>query len=299
MASLSQMTSLNPADIFTKLKFLAGIVFGMFGFMHVLGGLVYALNARERAALVARLTSKSTGFGFRQHAGTCAWTWRIQEQDISQEASQPAPASHTIPSEKMRRDAMRCHTIRCDDDDDCFQWGGGARKGPKPQLRDAMPGCPMRSRYLFIPDQARCDATDPARALRLGARQVGNLSGPIAELARVVGCPAVRLRAAIPEELLGGTTMAGAVGRSAGDLSAGSLQSTARHLARRLSALTRGVPRRISTIHQARPASFSRTLFPHAFQYPFARVGLPRTAPFRRLRGHPLKMHCLCAAHPL
>ena len=33
MASASQMTSLNPNDIFTKLKFLAAIIFGMFGFM--------------------------------------------------------------------------------------------------------------------------------------------------------------------------------------------------------------------------------------------------------------------------
>ena len=84
MASLSQMTSLNPNDIFTKLKFLAGIVFGMFGFMHVLGGVVYALDARARAELLARLKSKSVGF--RQHAGTGAWTWHIQGEDHEEEA---------------------------------------------------------------------------------------------------------------------------------------------------------------------------------------------------------------------
>ena len=81
---------------------------------------------------------------------------------------------------------------------------------------------------------------DPIRTASHGVplrAQVGHLTGPIAELARAVGCPVVRLRAAIPEELLGGVSLAGSVGRSRG-LSADSLQRTARHLARRLMSLT-------------------------------------------------------------
>ena len=103
VASLSQMTSLNPADIFTKLKFLAGIVFGMFGFMHALGGALHALDAREHAALLVRLKSK--GIGFHKHAGTGAWTWHLQEAEHGQEA-RPA-ARHS----RLRR-LGRCGLVR-------------------------------------------------------------------------------------------------------------------------------------------------------------------------------------------
>ena len=76
----------------------------------------------------------------------------------------------------------------------------------------------------------------------------------MADLAKAIGCPVVRLRAAIPEELLaGGTSLAGAVGRTRG-LSAESLQSTARHLARRLSTVTSAMsPLRRLSQAQARP----------------------------------------------
>ena len=93
VASLSQMTSLDPADIFTKLRVLAAIVFSMFGAMHALGGVVHALDARSRAVLLARLKSK--GVGFRQHAGTGAWTWHIRGQDPDQEARPDPLATHT------------------------------------------------------------------------------------------------------------------------------------------------------------------------------------------------------------
>lgn len=44
---------------------------------------------------------------------------------------------------------------------------------------------------------------------------VGHLEGPLAELCRVIGTPVVRVRAAVPEELLGGD-LASALGRSIG-----------------------------------------------------------------------------------
>ena len=42
VAALRQMTSLDPKDIFTKLKFLAAIVSSAFGLMHVIAALMYA-----------------------------------------------------------------------------------------------------------------------------------------------------------------------------------------------------------------------------------------------------------------
>ena len=61
---------------------------------------------------------------------------------------------------------------------------------------------------------------------------MAHLDGPLTELAAVLGVPVVRLRAAIPEELLPGSLMQ-ALGRSRG-LSAKALTASAPDLLRKI-----------------------------------------------------------------
>ena len=60
---------------------------GMFGFMHVLAGAVYALEAGDRSGFASRM--QSSELGFRQ-GGTGAWTWTGGEDEVhDQEARLP------------------------------------------------------------------------------------------------------------------------------------------------------------------------------------------------------------------
>ena len=88
VASLSQMTSLNPADIFTKLKFLAGIAFGMFGLMHALAGAAWGLDAGAQRRMRGRLMSRNAGFVRLPPGGARAkvWTWAFEEEEHSHAA---------------------------------------------------------------------------------------------------------------------------------------------------------------------------------------------------------------------
>ena len=76
--------------------------------------------------------------------------------------------------------------------------------------------------------------------------------GHISKLAAVFGCPVIRLRTAIPEELLSGG-MAAALGRSRG-LSAEALQETARLLQRHIQAASS----QRKSLAQARPLESAR-----------------------------------------
>ena len=88
----------------------------------------------------------------------------------------------------------------------------------------------------------RCELQEAGTAI---ARPVGQL----AELASIFGVPLVRLRCAIPEELLQGS-LAAAMGRATG-ISAKSIQTSARELRRRLEAARR--PTRISSLKERMP----------------------------------------------
>lgn len=77
MASLDQLTSLNPNDIFTKLKTIAAIVFGFFGAMHVLSAVAFALDKAHATGLVKAVRSKQ--FGYREEVNG-AWTWALQQE---------------------------------------------------------------------------------------------------------------------------------------------------------------------------------------------------------------------------
>lgn len=77
MASLDQLTSLNPADIFTKLKTIAAIIFAFFGAMHVLSACAYALDRKYAFDLIKAVKAKQFGFQ-EEHNG--AWTWAVQQE---------------------------------------------------------------------------------------------------------------------------------------------------------------------------------------------------------------------------
>lgn len=75
VASLSDMLSVTPAEIVTKLRFIAIVIFGLFGLMHVLAA-VSALRDRASArAELARLCGAE--FGFREDGK--AWVWDLRQ----------------------------------------------------------------------------------------------------------------------------------------------------------------------------------------------------------------------------
>jgi hypothetical protein len=142
VASASDLTDINPADLTTKLRMLFGVVIGLFGLMHV-GALVGRVqDGVEQSASLAHLRSRSLGFT-AQKGG--AWTWRCTQ------------------------DAVSAH-------------GHGTR-------------------------------------------------GSLVELARLIGMPYIRLRAALPEALLPGSVAAAtgcAAGLSASYVSTGELSKAVR-----------------------------------------------------------------------
>lgn len=75
VASLDQMLSLDPADIFIKIRVLAGIVVGLFGLMNAGAAVAYALDLRYRSKELRALL-KVKPFGFRAHRSG-AWTWHL------------------------------------------------------------------------------------------------------------------------------------------------------------------------------------------------------------------------------
>jgi hypothetical protein len=74
VCSLSDLLSLKPGDIVTKLKTLFIVVCVLFGAMNIGASAGFGLDVRERAAVVARLHTPPCGF--RQTEGG-AWLWRF------------------------------------------------------------------------------------------------------------------------------------------------------------------------------------------------------------------------------
>ena len=58
------------------------------------------------------------------------------------------------------------------------------------------------------PHQLRCPELIPS-VRSFGSPQVGYLGGPLARLAQVIGVPVIRLRLAIPEEMIAGSVANG------------------------------------------------------------------------------------------
>lgn len=76
MASLDQMLSLNPRDIFTKLRVLLGVVVAIFSVMNILAGVTFALDRRWQQVNARKLMSGFT-FGFETRPFG-AWTWSLE-----------------------------------------------------------------------------------------------------------------------------------------------------------------------------------------------------------------------------
>ena len=84
VASLSAMTSLNPADIFTKLKALAAIIFTLFGAMHLFGAWLLLSDERAKASTLARLRNRRSGY-FAAPGG--AWLWDLRHAEVKDQGA--------------------------------------------------------------------------------------------------------------------------------------------------------------------------------------------------------------------
>jgi hypothetical protein len=154
VCSAHDLTSLDPRDIFTKLRMLAGVVIGLFCVMH-LGAALGALQDRsERQRTLARLHSRALGFTPCDSGDEAAWVWELRQEAVK--------------------------------------------------------------------------------------RDLDTLAGPAANAARLVGMPYIRLRAALPEELLPGGSVATATGRACG-LSAAAVEANSRDYLRSLALPSAGV----------------------------------------------------------
>ena len=91
--SLSDMMSLSPGDIITKLRFLFIVVIGLFGFMNVGAVIAFFLDASERKHTLARLLCEDTGFR-EQPDG--AWTWRIEQAPMRSAVEAPRGSAMTL-----------------------------------------------------------------------------------------------------------------------------------------------------------------------------------------------------------
>jgi hypothetical protein len=87
MASLSDMVSLNPADLVTKLKFLFIVVIALFGAMNVGAAIGSAQDARERHKVVRKLREPEAGYR-QTEAG--AWVWRFHLEPLQDDIDAPS-----------------------------------------------------------------------------------------------------------------------------------------------------------------------------------------------------------------
>ena len=90
--SLSDMLSLNPADIVTKLRMLFIVVIVLFGVMNAGAVVGYVLDARERQRLVYQLQRPETEFAELPGG---VWTWTLKQLPLSSTVEAPtgsAPA---------------------------------------------------------------------------------------------------------------------------------------------------------------------------------------------------------------
>ena len=141
-------------------------------------------EGHDRAEWALRLRSRV--LGFRQHTATGAWTWDIKhEEDDQQARRQPRSA---------RLATSTC--VPC-----CFGlWRGRTEsdvvRTPIYEHSEGSEGTPFDHRLRSVKIFSFC-------------LQVGSLASPLAKLAQVIGVPLIRLRLAIPEEMLPGSIGSG------------------------------------------------------------------------------------------
>ena len=87
VCSLSDLLSLKPGDLVTKLRLLFIVVCCLFGGMNVGAAFGYAMDQRERAAVAARLRHPACGFRVA-HDGT--WLWRFGLDPLQSEMDSPS-----------------------------------------------------------------------------------------------------------------------------------------------------------------------------------------------------------------
>jgi hypothetical protein len=87
--SLSDMTSLSPGDIVTKLRFLFIVVIVLFGFMNVGAIIAFFMDARERRATLAALQGADTGFECAP-GPRGAWTWSCAQAPLTRAVEAPS-----------------------------------------------------------------------------------------------------------------------------------------------------------------------------------------------------------------
>ena len=91
--SLSDMLSLDPADIVTKLKFLFIVVIVLFGIMNVGAVAGYVLDTRDRKKMVQQLQLPETDF-LELDGGV--WTWAFKQAPLDSEVEAPRGSAPTL-----------------------------------------------------------------------------------------------------------------------------------------------------------------------------------------------------------
>jgi hypothetical protein len=94
--SLSDMTSLSPGDIVTKLKFLFIVVVVLFAFMNVGAVVAFFLDASERRKTLAALQAPATGFALAQPGNV--WTWRCTQPPLQRAVEAPRGSAMELAS---------------------------------------------------------------------------------------------------------------------------------------------------------------------------------------------------------
>ncbi len=86
-ASLSDMISLNPADLVTKLKLLFTVVVTLFGLLHIGGIVAWVMDAREKAHVAERLRDPACGYRVTEDGVSL---WRFGLDPLPDEIAAPS-----------------------------------------------------------------------------------------------------------------------------------------------------------------------------------------------------------------
>ena len=86
VASLSDMISLDPASLLTKLKLLFIVVISLFGSLHIGAGVAYVMDRREKESVAERLLNPACGY---RVADDGAWLWRFGLDPLPGEIAAP------------------------------------------------------------------------------------------------------------------------------------------------------------------------------------------------------------------
>ena len=86
VCSASDMTSLNPADIWNKLRMLFYVVLALFLTMNIGALAGYFIDAAERRSVLSRLRSTRVGFSELPNG---LWTWTCVQKQLTQDVQTP------------------------------------------------------------------------------------------------------------------------------------------------------------------------------------------------------------------